>query len=177
MPVTKTELATAIKIEKECGVSVFDTITHKIHTVLEQENSEIADRYSDEIATVVLDELAWHPNKKLTVQFVEEILKSNEGNQVLAQKYGVLASSISLIRTGKTWRCVKGKRFKQKRGPKRPPRGEQHYLSKLTNQQVEFIKGSDQTLRELAKEYGCSFQNISYIKNGMTWKHLVRSNL
>jgi len=58
-------------------------------------------------------------------------------------------------------------------------KGEKHPCSKLTEAQIIEIRelwGNPDlcyTLRELAKMYGCSVNNIHKIVSGKTWKHLL----
>jgi hypothetical protein len=52
--------------------------------------------------------------------------------------------------------------------------GEKHGMSKLTETQVLQIRSSEGSLRSLAKMFGVSSPVISDIKNGKTWKHLLK---
>lgn len=56
----------------------------------------------------------------------------------------------------------------------RVPKGEQVSNSKLTGENVLNIKKEipHKTLSEIAEKYEVSFQNISNIKRGKTWKHI-----
>jgi hypothetical protein len=63
-----------------------------------------------------------------------------------------------------------------KRGRGRIPRGEGHYLTRLTNADVVDIRGKyangNVTQRELAKEYGVDRSSISKICSRKNWKHI-----
>ena len=48
------------------------------------------------------------PGSKVTAQQAIEIFKSEESGPALAKKYGVSNSTISCIRTGKTWKRLTG---------------------------------------------------------------------
>lgn len=51
-------------------------------------------------------------------------------------------------------------------------RGEGTKASKLTNNQVLSIRADDRPIKEIAKEYGMTYQGIWYIKKNQNWKHL-----
>lgn len=51
-------------------------------------------------------------------------------------------------------------------------RGEQHYRSKLTVEQVAAIRNSQKQKADIASEYGMTVQNITAIKTYKTWKHV-----
>ena len=53
--------------------------------------------------------------------------------------------------------------------------GVRHWNSKLTDVQTVEIRDSDQTCRQLAKDFGVSFQTVSKIKNEKRWGHLCAS--
>lgn len=50
--------------------------------------------------------------------------------------------------------------------------GERHHSAKLSPDEVRAIRLSNSTARELAAEYGVSFQLISQIRTGKIWKSL-----
>lgn len=58
-------------------------------------------------------------------------------------------------------------------GLKYAQKGEKHINSKLTNEQVLSIKKDNRTQKEIAKDYNVSFQQISRIKRGERWNHLI----
>ena len=51
-------------------------------------------------------------------------------------------------------------------------RGESVGNSKLNESQIIEIRKSKKSLRALGREYGVTFNNISMIKMGKTWKHV-----
>jgi len=50
--------------------------------------------------------------------------------------------------------------------------GENNSKAKLTNDDVHMIRADGRTLKEIAKEFGISFQHVSDIKRGNRWRHL-----
>lgn len=54
----------------------------------------------------------------------------------------------------------------------RSNRGERHGLSKLTASQVTEIRRATGTLRQIAKQFGITDSNASYIRRGKTWTHV-----
>ena len=54
-----------------------------------------------------------------------------------------------------------------------PHKGEKHWNSKLTRQQILEIKKDNRLHREIAKDYGVARRTISEIKNETRWKHIV----
>jgi predicted XRE-type DNA-binding protein len=54
---------------------------------------------------------------------------------------------------------------------KRMSTGERHGRSKLTNQQVEFIRKSNKLQREIAVEFGITQSHVSCLKNGKKWQN------
>lgn len=51
-------------------------------------------------------------------------------------------------------------------------RGERHYLSKLTNEQVLAIRASDAVQARLCEQYGVRPSTISDIKHLKRWRHV-----
>ena len=51
-------------------------------------------------------------------------------------------------------------------------KGEKHHLSKLTIDEVKFIKSSDLSQRKLAKMFGVCKTTISNIKSGLAWSYV-----
>lgn len=51
-------------------------------------------------------------------------------------------------------------------------KGEDNGRSKLTEDQVKQIRKMDGTLKEIARQFGVAFSQISSIKNRKTWKHV-----
>lgn len=55
----------------------------------------------------------------------------------------------------------------------RHQKGERNGLSKLTNDDVRLILGSDLGCRELAKQLGVHHSQVSRIRNGKAWRHVT----
>ena len=53
-----------------------------------------------------------------------------------------------------------------------PHRGEAHYLAKLTDAAVIFIRRSGESCTSLAKRFGVCKATISAAKTGRKWKHV-----
>lgn len=99
----------------------------KVIQILESNDSyqEIADKHDISRATIALVKrgLTWkhinlprnkksgkgmgHSQAKLTDKKVEEIFNSEETCRILADRYGVSPSTISYIKSGKTWKHIK----------------------------------------------------------------------
>ncbi len=56
---------------------------------------------------------------ELTENQVQEILKSKESHQVLANRYGVTRANISYIKRGKTWKHIEGVRVQDITRPRK----------------------------------------------------------
>lgn len=58
----------------------------------------------------------------------------------------------------------------------KPIRGEKNHLSKLTSEDVLFIRNGlangEWTISALAKHFGASFQAIYHVAVGQVWKHI-----
>lgn len=57
------------------------------------------------------------------------------------------------------------------------PSGEKHYKAKLTLAQVEVIRKSDETAKNLGAMYGVGKCAIDRIRNGKSWKHYPAAKL
>lgn len=51
-------------------------------------------------------------------------------------------------------------------------RGEAHYMSKLTEDDIKEIRMDPRPQRIIAEEYGVSPTQIGYIKTERAWKHV-----
>lgn len=105
-----------------------------------------------------------HPRARLTVQDVIEIRASTKSMNELAAQYGVGLTTIQNVLHRKSWKCVATNQtdihvIKNKR-------------DKLTVSDVESIRKSNATSRELSKKYGVCTSNINYIRNYKIWKNI-----
>ena len=69
---------------------------------------------------------------------------------------------------------VLGTRLENMQDAKRKGRmsiGEQHGRSKLTNEQVQFIRKSNKLQREIANEFGITQGHVSCLKNSKKWQN------
>ncbi len=62
---------------------------------------------------------------------------------------------------------------RNKKGRCNPPKGSDHFNSKLTEEQIIAIRNDNRTQRVIAKDYNVSFTCICKIKNLKHWKHVV----
>lgn len=102
----------------------------------------------------------YHCHAKLTNEQVLEIAKSKEIRSVLAKKYGVSTSAITIIRTGKGWSTITGISYRRK---------------KLTPESVIDIFTSPLPYRDLSIKHNTSESNICLIKTGKSWAHITNN--
>lgn len=94
----------------------------------------------------------------------------------LARKFNVAENTIQQIKRGGTWKHIE--RPNGIEGPRETPKGENHSISKLTEQDVvKIIADGNSTHQSLADKYNVSVGCITAIKNNRTWKHISRDNL
>ncbi len=62
---------------------------------------------------------------------------------------------------------------KTRKGRHRATPGERHGMSKLTAQQVIFIRSSSKSNKELAAMFGVLGANVSHIRHRRSWRHLA----
>jgi hypothetical protein len=100
------------------------------------------------------------------------ILSLEKGPQEIARMFHVMASTISSIQRGKTWKHVPGDIRTDLLGRK----GSRHPLALLTEQQVLEIRarytGKPGEQPVLAQEYGVTRATITAIVRRYTWKHI-----
>lgn len=58
---------------------------------------------------------------------------------------------------------------------KNRPVGSRHYRAKLTDDQVQIIRTSQESARSLARTFGMDHKTILQIRRGESWKHLLPS--
>jgi hypothetical protein len=58
-------------------------------------------------------------------------------------------------------------------GPRKPRRGEDNGMSKLTASDILRIRGDSRILREVAADYNVSLTAIWSIRRGRTWRHVT----
>lgn len=124
---------------------------------------------------------SWRGSAKLTAQQVLDVRqKSANGHSFveLAKIYGVKASAISSIVTGKSWNHLTGGvsvATERHKHDKHLPYGAFHHAAKLTPEAVRDIRqtaGPYGSKRRLAKKYGISVRAIRGVLSGATWKHV-----
>ena len=104
---------------------------------------------------------------KLTLDNVKEILTSNLSNVELGKKFSVDHSSIARIRSGKGWKqTIANLDLKSN-----------HLVGKskkrLTIDDIRFIKQSAARSIDLEKQFNISRSQISRIRKGLRWGHVV----
>jgi len=115
-----------------------------------------------------------HHLHKLTAAEVGQIkrrLADEDSCPHIALDYGVSRQAICDIKAGRTWDSVP---WDEER-PKSQRRGENHYLTHLSEKEVADIKSrlcDGERTRDLAAEYGITHASMSDIKYGRTWKHV-----
>lgn len=109
--------------------------------------------------------------RKLTETDVRAILQDPRRQVEIAKAYGVTPPTIGSIKRRNTWRHIepRGELSVHHQGSQ----GEEHPKAKLTDDQARAIRKDPRTLREIAAEYGVSLMTVSYIRRGITWRHLT----
>lgn len=100
---------------------------------------------------------------KLTEAEVMEIRASDEGLDVLAERYGVGAAQVCAVRTGRSWEHLPGARTIR---PK---------VDKLNDQAVIVIRHlarRGRRLQDLADAYGIHYQTAYRVAAGLRWPHV-----
>mgnify|MGYP003527679607 CR=1 FL=1 len=111
---------------------------------------------------------AVHRNAKLTDAQVIEIRASDDFHYVIASRYGISRSNVSLIKNGRMWTHLPGAAITQSYRA----RGERAGLSKLTDAIVLEIRADKGTNQSIANRFGISTTTVSFIKNRKTWTHI-----
>lgn len=73
-------------------------------------------------------------------------------------------------------RMARGDRHRSRTSPHTLARGERTGTSKLTDNDVREIRArwaSGETFAQIARSYGVTAANISYVARGVTWRHIV----
>lgn len=89
---------------------------------------------------------------------VLEIFNSDKKQKELCEKFNVSTSAISLIKTGRNWSHLTKKNYNRRY---------------LTDEEVLKIRSLNIPQKEIAKLFNISPNNISTIKSGKTFKHLL----
>jgi IS30 family transposase len=116
-----------------------------------------------------------HANSKLTEADVCEIRRlaaARTPHQVLAGRFGVSASNISMIVQRKTWSHIITADALPEKGVHR---GESHRSAKLTEADVRKIRrlAEDRiTQRTIAKQFGISNMAVNRIVRKTAWAHI-----
>lgn len=95
-------------------------------------------------------------SRKLTDEEVLSIFKGSGNHEELADKYNVSRSTVSHIKSGKTWGDVTGKTYKKTK-----------FMDKETVLEVYHSEG---TYREIASKFNVSCSTVSDIKNRKKFK-------
>jgi hypothetical protein len=114
----------------------------------------------------------WATLNEAQVLEVRRRYAAGENQYVLAEAFGVQQPAISRIVRGERWTRSGGVRIA---GRRRPARGEQSSLAKLTEAQVRQIRSraaSGETGRALAAEFGITQGAASKIIRRATWAHV-----
>lgn len=112
---------------------------------------------------------AAHYAAKLTDTDIIDIRASTWSLQALAAHYGVAKSSITSIRSGRTWSAVPGNL--PSRRPK--PLGELQGTAKLTVEIVQAVRIDSRPQSKIAASLGISQSTISRIKSREIWPHVA----
>lgn len=106
---------------------------------------------------------------RLTVYDVKVIRSSDDLLRVLAARYGVAMSTISIIRRREAWRHVKGETGEicDRR------RGEFGHCARLTVSDVKTIRSSNEGGVSLAVRFGVSRATISRVRLRQSWRYVT----
>lgn len=119
-------------------------------------------------------------NSKLTnkgVKDIKERLFNGDTSYSISREMGLSKSTIHYIEIGRTWAHVEGPI-----GPRREPEtgkfppGAKPHNTKLTDEQIREIRERyllrEETLDDIAADYGITGGNVSMIGRRKTWKHV-----
>lgn len=127
-----------------------------------------AQNYADRVRHGTYNDGERNGRAKLSVDDVNEIRISNLTTKELAAKFGVSLVSISSILSGKTWKHLSNCPEKV---PGRP-KGTRNPNSKLTENDVTYIRSSHESVKQLSVTFGVCTSTIYYVRSGQTWSHL-----
>lgn len=113
------------------------------------------------------------PNCKITEQQAIEIRAATGFQSDIARRYGIRQTHVSQIKLGRLWGYLTTPIVKPIYPSLSRRRGEQNHGAKLSSEQVRAIRAANGTLREIATRFGSTLQNVSTIRSGRSWKHLV----
>lgn len=116
-----------------------------------------------------------HHNHVLTEEQIAVIVCSTKTNGDLAKEYNVSKHTIKRVRCGKTYADQTfseelRQAAKNRKGLSRP--GIKNPTSKLTEEQVRFIRSSPRTTYDIAEEFGVSQPTIANARRGATYKDI-----
>jgi hypothetical protein len=106
---------------------------------------------------------------KLTTAKVRQIHRATGPHVSIARRFGVARTIVGRIKQGKIWRHL-GLGVAPGAGER--PRGERAAGARLTAAKVRRIHRTGGRLHTVAKQFGVSSTQVSYIKRGLTWRHL-----
>lgn len=102
-------------------------------------------------------------NSKLSRQDIEDILRDDRSNKLIAADYGVSQSHVSRIKRGATWQHLGLLISSDDTARSR------HIASKLTPEQVLSIRNDTRSGSVIAAEYGITRGHANAIKRGVAW--------
>jgi len=114
-----------------------------------------------------------NPSAKITESDANKIYSSTKPVLELAKIYRLHPDSIINIKNGKTWSMVTGVIPVTKTVLDRS--GQNHYLTKLKNNDVIEIYKSKESYSILSKRYRIGKTTVSAIKRGQNWAHITRN--
>jgi DNA-binding CsgD family transcriptional regulator len=117
-----------------------------------------------------------HANHVFDKEQVLAIVSSTKTNGELAAEYGVSKHSIKRLRCGKTYADETNSAelrelAKNRKGLSRP--GTSNPTSKLTDEQVRYIRSSTKTTYQIADELGVTQPTIASARRGATYKNVI----
>jgi len=107
--------------------------------------------------------------RKLTPEQAVAVSRDNRNSHDIAAELGVDISTVSCIRSGKTWNLITGA---AKCGVNRKA-GEFNNGAKLTKSDVLAIMQDYRPAARVGREYGVSENAILSIRSGLTWSHVT----
>ena len=113
----------------------------------------------------------YNNSKRLSVEAVVAIRSSDEKASILAARYGISASYVSMIQTGA--KRIGGTLESSVSRPKHPARGDGCRQAKITEADVRRIRDDSRPRRLVAQQYGISCSAVQAIQERRNWKHVA----
>lgn len=109
----------------------------------------------------------------LNAEQVQEIRRSAEPIQVLADRFGVTKEAVIKAARGKSWAAIGGARRARVRGLDYAiPRGEDHVNSVICEADVRAMRADTRSHAEVGRAYGLDSAHVWKIRKGVLWKHV-----